>query len=402
MSNVFQNIDYVTNEIIGEFANNNVLIKLVNRDYDEYFAKPGMKDGDTINIRKPNRFTVNTGPNLGISNIQESTVPLTLAQRHVDIAYSTKDESLNIDGVRERYIKPAVNDLVNAIESAQIAPLYKGIYNVVGTPGTTPTTALTYLNAGVLLDNGATPVDGRRNMVVSSLMQATIVDSLKGLLQSSDKIASQYESGNMGIGLGYKWAMSQLVPVHTVGALGGTPLVNGTTLSGASTLVTDGWTAAAATRLKQGDVFTIAGVFGVNPLTKASTGSLQQFVCTADGTSDGSGNMTISISPSIISSGPTQNVTALPADNAALTILGAANTVSPQGLLFHRDAIVFGMADLAKPAGTESSFKKMSDLGLSIRTTKFYDGLTDRNILRIDVLCGAALTRPEYAARVAA
>jgi hypothetical protein len=399
MSNVFQNIDYLTNEIIGEFANNNVMMKLVNRDFDEYFGKSGMKSGDTINIRKPNRFNVNTGANLNISDITDTYVPLTLQQKHVDIAYSTKDESLSIDQVRERYIKPAVNDLVNDIEATLIMPLYKGIYNSVGTAGTTPNAALTYLQAGVALDNNSTPVDGRRSAVIDPLMQATIVDSLKGLFQSSEKIASQYESGNMATALGYKWSMSQNIPSHTVGALGGTPLTNGAGQTGAN-LVTDGWTASAATRLLEGDVFTIAGVYAVNPLTKQTLKNLQQFVVTADAASDGSGNMTIAISPAIVATGATKNVSAAPADGAAITVSGAANTVSPQGLVFHRDAIAFAMADLAKPAGVESSFKKLSDLGLSIRTTKFYDGATDRNILRIDTLCGAALTRPEYGCRV--
>jgi hypothetical protein len=34
--------------------------------------------------------------------------------------------------------------------------------------------------------------------------------------------------------------------------------------------------------LKKGDVFTIANVFAVNPQTRESTGSLQQFVVTED------------------------------------------------------------------------------------------------------------------------
>jgi hypothetical protein len=59
-----------------------------------------------------------------------------------------------------------------------------------------------------------------------------------------------------------------------------------------------------------GDVFTLPLVFSVNPVTKQSTGSLMQFVVTANASSDGSGNLTAIISPAIITAGPFQNVTA--------------------------------------------------------------------------------------------
>jgi hypothetical protein len=52
-----------------------------------------------------------------------------------------------------------------------------------------------------------------------------------------------------------------------------------------------------------GDVFTIAGVFDVNPITKATLPFLKQFVVKANGSSDGAGNLTLTIAPQIISSG---------------------------------------------------------------------------------------------------
>jgi hypothetical protein len=82
-----------------------------------------------------------------------------------------------------------------------------------------------------------------------------------------------YREGEIGKIGGIDTMMSQNAPTFTTGPMGGAPLVNGgaqgTTydLTGANTqtLITDGWTAAAAARVVVGDVFTIAGVFDVNP-----------------------------------------------------------------------------------------------------------------------------------------
>ena len=53
-------------------------------------------------------------------------------------------------------------------------------------------------------------------------MQATIVDALKGLFQSSEKISEQYDKGMMGLGAGFKWTINQNVPIFTTGTQGGT------------------------------------------------------------------------------------------------------------------------------------------------------------------------------------
>jgi hypothetical protein len=126
--------------------------------------------------------------------------------------------------------------------------------------------------------------------------------------------------------------MSQNAPTFTTGPRGGTPVVNGAAqnttydLTGANTqtLITNGWTAAAAARVAVGDVFTIANVFDVNPVTKATLPILKQFVVATGSTlaSDGSGNLTLTIAPQIISSGAQQNVSAVPANSAVAHLRG--------------------------------------------------------------------------------
>ncbi len=375
--------------------------KQVNREYDDRFANSGAKIGDTVSIRRPVRYLGRNGQALSVENTTESSVPLTLSnQWGVDTAFSSKDLTLSVDEFADRILKPAVATVANAIDFAGMQ-LYRDVYNIVGTPGTTPSALTTYLDAGVRMDNEATPRDGNRAVVLNPQAQATIVGNLTTLFNPTKSIADQYSDGTMGQAVGFKWNMDQNVNTHTVGALGGTPLVNGANQSGSS-LVTDGWTAAAATRLRRGDVFTIAGVFAVNPQNRQSTGQLRQFVCTADGASDGSGNMTISISPAIVTSGALQTVSAAPADNAAITVLGAANTVTPQNLAFHRDAFTLATADLLMPGGVDMGKRVRSKkLNVSMRLVRAYDINNDRLPCRIDVLGGWATLRPELACRIA-
>ena len=385
------------------FENNMTFANRVNKDYSKMFAQRGNPIGGTYTVRKPPQYTVTQGNAIDIQDSTDESVAITFGEpEHVAFTFSSSELTLNIGQFADRYLKSAVSELANRVDFTGMQ-LYRDIYNTVGTPGTVPAALLTYLNAGVKLENEAAPMDDMRYMCLNPLSQATILDALKGLQQSSTEIAKQYKKGVMGTTIGFEWCMDQNVNVHTIGVLGGTPLMNGATASGASTLVTDGWTASVATRLKRGDVFTVADVYGVNPRNKQSTGQLRQFVCTADAASDGSGNMTISISPTIYSTGARQNIDALPADGAALTVFGAASTVTPQNLAFHRDAFTCAMVELEMPSGVDFAARKTNpETGISIRVVRQYDINTNFFPCRLDIQYAWTTLRPELACRVAA
>lgn len=377
--------------------------KQVNRQYDDKFAQSGAKIGNTLDIRVPAQYTVSSGPALSTQNFTETMVPLVInQQKHVDVSFSSQELTLSIQDFSERVLAPQIVQLANQIDQDGLA-LFSSIYNSVGTPGTANNTLAPFLQAGVLLDNTATPRDiTKRNIVLSPQGQADAVAGFATYFNDQDTIAKQYLNGTMGKAVGFKWSMDQNVNSQTVGPLGGTPLVNGATQTGAS-LVTNGWTAAASLRLNLGDIFTIAGVYGVNPLSKFSTGKLQQFVVTAQTSSDGSGNATIPISPAIVTTGAAQNVTASPANSAALTVVGAANSITPQGLAFHRDAFTLACVDLEDVSKYGAWGARISDkqLGISMRIARQYAIGTDTVPCRIDILYGWLPTRPQMACRIA-
>lgn len=403
MANTILTISMITKESLRVLENNLSFAKGVSRKYDDKYGVDGAKIGDTLNIRKPPRYLGRVGQTAVIEDHTQTSVPLTLTtQRGVDLQFSSKELALSLDEFSDGVIKPAVASISNGIDRDGLL-LYQDVYNSVGVPGTaltSTTSLLAFLQAGAKMTNEGAPLDKMRSAVIDANTQVTMVDGLKGLFQSSEKIAEQYERGNMGLAAGLKFSIDQNVVNHTVGPLGGAPLVNGANQTGAN-LITDGWTAAVASRLLKGDVFTIAGVFAVNPQNLQSTGQLRQFTVLANASSDVVGNVTIPISPSLTLVGPFKTVTALAADNAAITVLGPANTVSAANLCYHRDAFVLATADLPLPSGVDMA-ARVSDkqLGISIRMVRQYDILTDRFVCRMDVLYGWKTLYPELACRV--
>lgn len=402
MANSILTPSVIAKEALMQFKNGMGFSANVDKSYSKDFGKKGAKIGTSEKIRKPNRFTVTNGATYSAQDVTEDYATLTIdTQKHVGFDFLSSDLTLSIDEFASRYIKPGALALVNQVDVDGLAVAAKNVANAVGTAGTTPSALLTYLQGKQKIMESAGPQDDMYSYLVNPAASTSIVDALKSLFQSGDEISKQYKRGVMGIAAGGEWLISQSIYSATSGQRGGTPLMNGATVSGASSIVTDGFTASAANRVKAGDVFTIASVYKVNPITKQSTGVLQQFVATADAASDGSGNCTISISPSIYSSGSLQNVDALPADNAALTFLPAASTVTAHNLLMHEQAFGLAFVPLEKPEGVHfSAVETDPETGISIRIVRDFDFSNDKFRCRMDVAYGWAALRPEWACKI--
>lgn len=397
-------IGMITREALVILENNSKMSRTIDRSFDSKFGVDGAKIGNTIDIRKPSRSMGRDGQEMSIEAFVETSVPLTLNHQFGDDGtFSATELKLSIDDFSRRVLAPKVATVANKVDRL-CCEQYIDIANNVGTPGAVPNTLLTYLNAGALLDEECVPMDDQRYMAITPRMQVAIVDALKGLFQSAESIAKQYRSGRMGTAVGFDWFMDQNIVTHTVGILGGTPLVNGANQTGSS-LITDAWTSSAVTRLKRGDCITAALTYATNPQNHDSTGSLRNFVVTADTASDGSGNMTIPIYPSIVPSGAFQTTDVSPADNAPVLIFGSASAYlsqrSPAGLAYHRDFMTLGVADLPLPGGTDRASRVSSKkLQMSIRMIRDYVIQNDTFPFRLDLLCGAKVQYAEFACRV--
>jgi hypothetical protein len=387
MSNSLLTPTVIAKEALMMLENNMVLGNLVHRDYKKEFAKIG----STVTIRKPVKFSLRTGATASIQDVTEQSTTLTINnQAGVDWNFNSTDLTLTIEDYSERYIQPAMNVIANKIDQ-DIAALYKDVYQAVGTAGTTPSTFAVLGSAAQKLDEAACPADMRR-LVLNPAAHWSLADGLKGLY--STKIVDQVVTkGFLDTKANFDIYGDQNIYAHTKGTATGTPLVNGANQTGSS-LITDGWSNSIAA-LKQGDVFTIAGVNSINPVSKQSTGNLQQFTATADASSDGSGNCTVSISPALTLTGPYQTVSALAADNAAITVTAshAAN------LAFHKNAFALVTVPLIIPDSANWSARESFN-NISVRIIKDYDIVNDREICRLDVLYGVKTLYPELACRL--
>ena len=373
----------------------------MNRQYDDSFAVSGAKIGSTLRIRLPDRALVTDGAALQVQDDAEQSTTLTVAsQKHIGVNFTTAELTLQLDDFAERVLKPRISQLASSID-ADVANAYKTIFNTVGTPGTSPATALVLLQAQQKLNESAAGM-APRYATVNPAANAGLVNGLSGFFNPTDTISKQFKNGMMGTGvLGFdEINMSQSIKVHTTGSRAGTILVNGAvSTQGQSTISIDGLTGAADT-VTAGDVFTIAGVFAVNPQTRESTGSLQQFVVTAAQTGSGNALANMAISPAIYTStNALATVDSFPADNAAVTFVGTASTSYPQNLIYHKDAITFATADLVLPTGVDMAARAVHN-GISLRIIRDYDINNDRMPCRIDVLYGFSTIRPPMACRL--
>lgn len=399
MANTILTDEVIAKESLRLLENNLVFARGVNRKYEKTFEGE-RKVGDTINVKLPSQYTVRSGATAAVQDNVQQTVPVVVdQQKGIDVEFSSKELALDLQDFSKEVLEPQIATLANYVDFAGLS-LYKKIANAVGTPATIPNTMKTYAQAGAKMTNEGCPLDENRSIVMDALAQVELIDAQKGLFQSASQIKEQYEKGMMGQAAGFDFSMSQNINVHTVGAWVGTPLVNATLASGATSVVTDGWTGSVNGLLKEGDVITFAGCYAVNPMTKQSTGQLRQFVVTADVNSS-SGAATIPFYPAMISTGATQNVYALPADNAAITVLGAASAQSPAHLAYHKDAFTLVTVDLPLPKGMDMAARAASSkAGLSIRFVRGYDITNDKFISRLDVLYGWKAIRPELACRI--
>lgn len=403
-TNTFATVDKVLNEALFTLENNLAMARFVDRQYSDEFTNRNEKVGGTIRVKLPPRYTWRDGATASAQNTVENTVNIgPIAQGGVDLDVASLDAILSNDlawkDFSKQRLSPAMAVIANKIDYSLCA-LYAKVPNWVGTAGTTPATSAVLLDAQTKLDEMACP-RGDRYAVVNPKANGGLVDGTKGLFHSSKMIDKQQRTGLMGAD---SWgfddvAMDQNINNHIGGAQAGTPAMDTGTLTGNS-VTTDGWT--SGTTITAGTVFTIAGIYAVNPQNRTSTGSLQQFTILSDVTATG-GDATLSIYPAITATGAFQTVTAAPADGALITVVSRSSTSSaggdPQNLVFHKSAFTLATVDLPLPGGVHFSGRKVHN-GISMRVISQYQATSDINLMRFDVAFAVAALRGELACRI--
>ncbi|TXH18927.1 MAG: hypothetical protein E6R03_01330 [Hyphomicrobiaceae bacterium] len=374
-------------------------------DKSDFGGMNGFMAGDTVNINVPAQFTLGTGADITstIQDVVETKVPLTVNnQYNVPIAFTSAEiaTDFGLKSWAKRVLEPQMITLANNVEAACLAQAVNATYNSVGTAGSTVFDTDTILAAGQKLDQSGCADYDNRYVLLNPAANRSAVNARKGLFQQSTAISEQYKNGAMGMADGFTFLRNNLLPSVTNGNDVVFEVRTTVNTQGQSTLVVEALTANTGT-VKKGEVFTIAGVYAVHPVTKAVLPDLQQFVATADKTADSNGYATLDISPAMYTTGGQQNISAFPQDGAAITPVGAASTAYTQNLAYHKSAFRFVSLPLVLPEGVDMAAQKTRN-GITVRIVRDFDVLKDRMIMRADILWGMANVRPQFASRITA
>lgn len=393
-SNTLLTPTIIAKEALMQLTNSMAMARHVHTAYKNEFVKVGQ----TITVRKPNKFRATKAQARSNTDLSEPSTSITMStQAHVSWAFSSVDLTTTIDDYSKRYIAPAAAALANQVD-ADLCGLYVDIYNYAGTPGTTPATFKALGDAQQVLDDECAPSEGRV-AILNPAAHWSLADGLKGTF--AQNVAKDIiTKGYLGTIANLSLYMDQNVVRHTNGAFEADITLNDPAItSGDASLITTGWGGSSA--VAKGDIFTVDAVYGVNPMSGASTGILRRFVVTT-ATNDTSTEMTIPLSPAFVygATNPLTNVSALPITAAAVTFVGTASTAYAQNLVFHPNAFALVTVPIEMPSNVWGARETDPDAGMSIRVVKQYDIDADEEIIRLDILYGVKTLYPELAVRL--
>lgn len=418
MANQFVFADWVTMESLRILLNQLEIAQFMNTDYNKEFTKE-FAVGETVRVKNPQRFVIRDGLGYQEQAIARNYTTITCDQIFgVDFQWDSVEEALKMergsDAWRREYIEPAMAQIANEIDTRAALFAYQNLNNIVGVLGTDPNNMTVFQQARERLIEKACPPE-EKGMIIPPQVSTSLVPSLASFFNPTSEISEQYKEGSMGKLSGFDWYESVNLYKHTAGTAGtgGTfQVFTGSPLSGTQLLVNAG----AGETLVVGDVFSIANVNFVNPMSRriqgpASTLGTMQFVVTQPITFVGGGNAAdvINFQPAIVGPGGVlasspysqyQNVDALPVVGANLTLF--PGTTSPYGktgaqaLALHRDAIAMVGVKLSMPRAVEmASQTRDKETGISVRFVRMFDPIQSRMVNRFDVLLGFGTLYPD-------
>lgn len=415
MSNNILTPSQITRYSIKMFLNTNYFIQNINRQYEDQYGIEGARIGSQLRIRYPNQYTTTDGPGISIQDTTEQQFLLTVAtQRHIDVAFTSVETTLDVDDYMERIVLPRVNSLAANVAVQIMANTVNAVRNITANVDSgnniLPVNDGPFALARAILEENSAPnfgSEGMRKTVLAPRSDTRVQQALRGLLNPVESISRQYNSGMMYEALGFRFFEDQSVVSHTTGSAT-TATVSGAGQTGMALAIS-----ALSGTLNAGDIITIAGVNAVNRLNYQSLGTLAQFVVL---TAAASGATSLNIYPAIIppaNSTPYaglpytpqqyQTVTATPANSAVITPFANASVTYRQNLSYSPDAITMVSAPLWMPPnekGVIAAARHTMD-DLSMRSLVTYEPTTDQPVDRLDTLFGSGVPRPEWIVSVA-
>lgn len=399
----------ISKMIAAQVENAQVVTKNIDMRYSDKFNNANASQGDVLYIKVPDLYEVSR-PEEGeaVSFKQPKSnkgVKLTPASNIcIPLEYTDVDLTMRIEDLDTQVIANAATQIAQALDSDAIKTIKANSSVCIGDSAKDFDEYAAFQAKKYFAENGCIPDGQFYGALTPKHAMDLSIRNLNNMYNSQAALAKTYEDGIISTFGGVKWAESANLPTHTNGAWAGTPVV----AAGQSFLATgfqesinlgvSGLT--NGTTVSAGDVFTIAGVSAVNPITKANLGRLAQFVVVGVGSSVLAAGTTLVVRPAI--QGDIYSfITGVPTAGAALTLVGGASTGYAESLVWHKQAI----------AGASPIIKIPSDMGILQKTSKTSTGfnitvsmgadIATRKVgVRVDVLYGMAVVRDGQVARM--
>lgn len=399
------------NTMLKLLKNNLVMGRLVTTEYNNMFKKVG----DTVYVKRPPQFVIREGRVAQVQDVIVGEAPVVLdQQKGIDIEFTSVEETLTVDELlKNEIMNSKAATLAQEIDSDLMAGVLE-FPDWVGTPGQTIDSASDFFKGPERLDDKAVPGNSRSGVLSTRDYWATASSFTTATYFDNDVNRTALQRAKLPVLGSVQPYMTQSVINLTTGTRTQTGAAqidgNGQAVTYAS--VADSYEQELDLKgltngdtIKKGEVFTIgvtagnAGVFAVNPRTKAQLDYLQQFVVLEDVTVVGT-TATVKIANPIITSGAYQTVDKAPTDSMAVTWLGAASTNYRQNAVFHKSAITLAFAKLVRPRTGEYAYATDPETGISIRYWQTSDGVNDVHLHRWDVLYGVTTVDRRLGVRV--
>lgn len=401
MANTLLTPDRINKVAMFDYWINSQVVKEVDRQWDSYFDGKGAGEGNTLRLRRALRGQTTFGSSsFSAINYEQRKETLVVATPgHMDLTFTSAERTLQLPEFEKNVTLPLMAQMAGETDAYLLSQYVDNIYNFVGTPGAG---TLTWNDlASAVAKINIFGAKGNIKCFLNSDMSRLFMNSGLTLFNPNQQLSAQWTTGEISQKVaGFeKIIVTNAIPSHLVGNYsGGTPKINGVGQSG-SNLITDGWPVSRTGLLKKGDRFTITtgnAVNVFNPVHRNDSGILQQFVATADVNSDGSGNATIPISPSLDATTIYRTVTNLPSDNADISVAGNANTTYRVGVAYHQQALAAVFVELENPEGS-AKWAQHKMYNFAMRFTDQWTSGSDSFNVRFDTLFGLLTMYPEFA-----
>ncbi len=413
MANVFNETQYVLDDVFVRFWNSLSFARTANRNLEADFKNLKFATGQTIDYRLEERYLAGEGASATAEARVQVIRPLSITKQFRTMIEYT-GFNLTFDRARdEPYLEmanaPRAKRLANLVEKFIADEFWKQTYQAVGTAGV-PVDFNTVLTADAYMTELAIPEDGKRFCGVSPRVAANLSNDLYSTFNDTVNTGALID-GFVGHLSGFDFFKTNFLGRQVAGAgqLGGSPpagyLLAGTVTNGpissGNTIIVEGLGQANGTVVfQEGDIIEVdsdSEVYMVNPLTfEPIYDQVAQFVVTAQVISADGDTATIPVNPTIVVSGARQNISAAIPDGAQM-LLRESHNVS---LAYHTQAVVFAAPPIKELRGGVEAVTRYSDLyKLAMTYSLGADIRNYEQLDRIDVICGVAIN-PEFAVRI--